>query len=263
MLLDLDALDREGDGERGPFTAMVSGARYTLAEPRDLPWRAIVALGTDIDHDVTTLLGDQADAFRLHPMPVWRLRRLADAWKAYHALGGSARLAVLLERYGEAIEADLTDQQVDLAQLWRERRWRRLLALVDQLPGTSRTMVAMAEDEELLAGLPEPEPGPPPAPPLQTWTAEVEKLTLIADRLGELITAVHNTVAKRPGRPPRPLPRPQTARDRVRRKQRRDRHNHLVSQLTAAAAAGRPSMADVQAGTERTTVRTQKAGGRA
>ncbi|MFJ5156313.1 hypothetical protein ACIQCF_33095 [Streptomyces sp. NPDC088353] len=173
--------------------------------------------------------------------------------------GGSVRLAALLQRYGEAIEADLADRQVDLAQLWSERRWRRLLNLVDQLPSESRTLVAMAEDEELAAALPEPEPGPAPPPPLRTWTAEVEKLTLIADRLNELITAVHNTVAKRPARSPRPLPRPETARDRVRRNQRRAKYEHLKAQLTAAAAEGRPSMASAPAAdAARTGVRPRR-----
>ncbi|MFD5468901.1 hypothetical protein [Streptomyces sp. NPDC127105] len=175
--------------------------------------------------------------------------------------GGSVRLVALLQRYGEAIEADLADRQVDLAQLWSGRRWRRLLTLVDQLPGTSRTLVAMAEDEELAAALPEPErePGPPPPPPLRTWTPEVERLTLIADRLNELITAVHNTVAKRPARSPRPLPRPETARDRVRRHQRRAKYEHLKAQLTAAAAEGRPSMASAPvADPARTGVRPRK-----
>ncbi|MFJ2567876.1 hypothetical protein ACIO02_33920 [Streptomyces sp. NPDC087568] len=173
--------------------------------------------------------------------------------------GGSVRLVALLERWGEAIEADLADRQVDLARLWSERRWRRLLNLVDQLPDDSRTLVAMAEDEELAAALPEPEPGPPPPPPLRTWTPEVERLTLIADRLGELITAVHNTVAKRPGKSPRPLPRPETARDRVKRQQRRAKYDRLKAQLAAAAAEGRPSMASAPAADPaRTGVRPRK-----
>ncbi|MGW5122965.1 hypothetical protein ACWEQ7_02690 [Streptomyces sp. NPDC004069] len=151
---------------------------------------------------------------------------------------------------------------MDVARLWSERRWRRLLNLIDQLPGESRTVVAMAEDEELAVALPEPEPGPAPPPPLRTWTAEVEKLALIADRLGELITAVHNTVAKRPARSPRPLPRPETARDRVKRQQRRAKYDRLKAQLASAAAQGRPTMADVQAPTEHTAGRP-KAGGAA
>lgn len=175
--------------------------------------------------------------------------------------GGSARLVALLERYGEAIDADLALRGWDTAALWRTRRWRLLLNLVDHLPQDSHTVAAMADDEELAASFPDPEPGPA-APPLQTWTPEVDKLTLIADRLGELVTAVHNTVAKKPARPPRPLPRPQTARDRLRRQQRRSKHDALTAQLARAAAEGRPTMADAQTGTTHTTGRPKQAGGR-
>ncbi|WP_335936617.1 hypothetical protein [Streptomyces sp. PTD5-9] len=206
-----------------------------------MPWRDIVALGGDIDRDVRTLLGDQAAAFRRHPVPVWKLRRLVAEWVAHYGLGDAARLVALLERYGTAIEADLADRQWDLARLWRKRRWRFLLNLVEQLPAASRTMLAMADDDDLIASLPEPEPGPPP---LASWTPEVEHLALIADRIGDLIAAVHNTVAKKPARPPRPLPRPQTARDRIRQQRRRARHQLIKDRLTAARTAGRPSMAD-------------------
>ncbi|MGW5122966.1 hypothetical protein ACWEQ7_02695 [Streptomyces sp. NPDC004069] len=86
--MDLDALDREGADVPGPFTVTVAGARYVLADPTGLPWQAIARLGGDIEHDVHSLLGDQADEFRRHPMPVWKLNRLVDAWKEHHSLGG-------------------------------------------------------------------------------------------------------------------------------------------------------------------------------
>lgn len=173
--------------------------------------------------------------------------------------GGSARLVALLQRYGEAIDADLALRGWDTARLWRERRWRLLLNLVDHLPSDSHTVAAMADDDELAARLPEPKPGPPP---LQGWSPEVDKLTLIADRLGELITAVHNTVAKKPRRAPRPLPRPQTARDRIKQHRRRAKHDHIKAQLARAAAEGRPSMADAGpgAGTAHSALRPRRVG---
>jgi hypothetical protein len=173
--------------------------------------------------------------------------------------GGTGRLVALLERYGEAIQADLAWRGWDLALLWRQRRWQLLLTLVDHLPGTSHTLSAMADDDELAARLPETKPGPPP---LESWTPEVDKLTLIADRLGELITAVHNTVAKRRAKPPRPLPRPQTARDRLKRQRGRAKHDHVKAQLARAAAEGRPTMADGATDHAHAAVRPPKAGGK-
>lgn len=155
--------------------------------------------------------------------------------------GGSGRLAYLLERYGGAIEADLADRQWDLAALWQARRWRFLLNIIDHLPGNSHFVAAMADDEELAAQAPEPKPSPPP---LSSWTPEVERLTLIADRLGEVVTAVHNTVATKPSKPPRPLPRPQTAHDRIKTQRRRAKRDLILKRLTEAREAGRPSMGD-------------------
>lgn len=158
--------------------------------------------------------------------------------------GGSRRLAGLLERYGEAIEADLADRQWDVSLLWQQRRWRFLLNIIDHLPADSHFVAAMADDDELAAQAPPPKPGPPQ---LQTWTPEVEKLTLIADRMGEVVTAVYNTVAKKPSRPPPRLPRPQTAHDRVRVRRRRQSHQLVRDRLREATEAGRPTMADASA----------------
>lgn len=155
--------------------------------------------------------------------------------------GGSRRLVYLISRYGGAIEADLADRQLDLAELWRKRRWRRLLNLIDHLPRHSHYIAAMANDEELAESLPEPTQGSG-APPLTEFTPEVERLTLIADRLAEVVTAVGNTVAKKPRRPPRQLPRPVTAHDRIKRRRRRERHQLILKRLQEAQAAGRPTM---------------------
>lgn len=103
----------------------------------------------------------------------------------------------------------------------------------------------MADDEELAEQLPEPKGSG--APLLTEFTPEVERLTLICDRLAELITAVGNTVAKKPRRPPRGLPRPVTAHDRIRRRKRRERHHLILKRLQEAKSAGRPTMDRPQA----------------
>lgn len=132
---------------------------------------------------------------------------------------------------------------------------REVLNYIDHLPRTSATAVAIADDEELAAALPDPKPGPPP---LGEWSAEVEKLTLIADRMGELIVAVHNTVAKKPAPKPRPLQRPVTARQRLERQRRQWKHDHVTAQLAAAAECGRPSMADVVASDTDTAIKPRR-----
>lgn len=63
--------------------------------------------------------------------------------------GGRRRLYELIRRYRAEIRADLQERYgVDLARWWRERRFRALLDLVDQLPGASRLNEAIQNDPE-------------------------------------------------------------------------------------------------------------------
>lgn len=73
------------------------------------------------------------------------------------------------------------------------------------------------------------------APPLATWSPEVQYLAAVFDRLGELIAA---TIAAANGKPPkvRPLPRPRTAFDRARARRALSRHESLVAEMEAARA---------------------------
>jgi hypothetical protein len=87
---------------------------------------------------------------------------------------------------------------------------------------------ALAADEELAATLPD-----APAEPVERWSEwspERETLTVVADRLGELIRV---SVAAAGGKPPqsRLLPRPRTALDRVRTRSRWRQHERLVAKL--------------------------------
>lgn len=156
--------------------------------------------------------------------------------------GGSRRLVYLISRYGGAIEADLAALGWDLAALWRYRRWRFLLNLIEHLPRTSHFVAAMADDEELAEQLPEPQGES--HPPLTEYSPVVERLDLVVDRLGEVVTAVVNTVAKKPRKPPRAQRRPQTARERLKLKRRKAKHALLLKRLAQAHEAGRPTMAD-------------------
>ena len=119
--------------------------------------------------------------------------------------------------------------------MWRLRRWRRLLNILDHLPRTSAYAQALATDEqlaELVADLPGADPGK--APKWQRehrdYTPEVEMLSAVFDRIGELIRV---TAAARGagGRPPAAAPRPVAAIERVRRRVRADRHRSLVARV--------------------------------
>jgi hypothetical protein len=100
----------------------------------------------------------------------------------------------------------------------------------------------MADDDELAENSPEPTGAS--SPPLTEWSPMVERLTLAVDRLGELIAAVYGAAGGK-AKPPKPLPRPVTARDRVRRKVRQRKRAHVLAELGRARDERRPSMAEL------------------
>ena len=70
----------------------------------------------------------------------------------------------------------------------------------------------------------------PKGPPLSTWTAEAEMLTMVADRVGQLIYVLQ-AVNGGKSKPPKPLPRPTTAMPAVSNKIRQERHEALADRL--------------------------------
>lgn len=130
------------------------------------------------------------------------------------------------------MEADLAFRGVDLGHLWRSRQWRKLLNLIDHLPGHSLYAEAVSQDEVAAqAYLDSDSPaGTVASPRLSDFTPETAALAAVFDRLADVISA---TVAAAGGKPPKtqPYPRPVPATSRVRRRKALDRHQRLVSQL--------------------------------
>ncbi|MBF9135328.1 hypothetical protein I0C86_41495 [Plantactinospora sp. S1510] len=69
-----------------------------------------------------------------------------------------------------------------------------------------------------------------PTVPMAEWSPEVERLTDLLDRVGDLIRAVVASAGAKPKRM-QPAPRPTTALDRARARRRRATHNRLVNVL--------------------------------
>jgi hypothetical protein len=121
----------------------------------------------------------------------------------------------------------------DLGTEWRARRWRRLLNRIDRLPRNSKFIEAMVRDEELAERLAQNDDDGDRRPErrMADWSVEVEIMTMIFDRLGELGQIF---VAGMPGGKPRrvePAPRPTTAIRKYKDRNRQQRHLALVSQL--------------------------------
>jgi hypothetical protein len=117
--------------------------------------------------------------------------------------------------------------------MWKSRRWRKLLNILEHLPRTSAYAQAMATDEELaaeVAKLPESDRTAKWSRSYRDYSPEVEMLSALFDRLGELVRV---TAAMRGGRGKQPqfAPRPESAIERVRRRLAQDQHKRLTDRL--------------------------------
>lgn len=78
--------------------------------------------------------------------------------------------------------------------MWRARRFRRLLNLIDHLPRHTYYSQAVLNDPEHMAMLErvkeQGDPGPAPLPPLATWSPEVDMGATINDSLQQLLDAI-------------------------------------------------------------------------
>ena len=110
-----------------------------------------------------------------------------------------------------------------------------ILDYLEHLPRTSAYHTAIAEDEELaeeLARLPEQKSGPPR---LQEFSPEVQVLAEVRDLLATLINVQIARAGKKPSKV-KPYPRPVSAVEQIRKRQRYQRHKLLVSQLLPRSA---------------------------
>lgn len=120
---------------------------------------------------------------------------------------------------------------MDLAAEWRGRRWRKLLNIIDRLPRDSAYVEAISEDDALAdAMISSEQPTDQPVRRLSDWSAEVELLTALVDRVSELIQVIVAVNGAKPSAPPT-APRPVTAFDRARDRARQRRHQSLVARV--------------------------------
>lgn len=96
--------------------------------------------------------------------------------------------------------------------LWRSRRWRFLLNLIDHLPTNSAFGEAIAQDDELAE---QREPAASRGPSISEWSTDVALLSDLVD-VALLIRTEMWTLAGQKKTPPyRPMPRPSTAAERA------------------------------------------------
>lgn len=123
-----------------------------------------------------------------------------------------------------------------MAVEWRARRWRRLIDIIDQLPRDSRYVEAVSLDEGIAEEIlnveqrrGEAEAGRA-ARRMSEWSATVELLTLILNRLGEVAQAIAVLGGAKP-RKLKPAPMPVTMVEKLRKRRRYQAHRALVARV--------------------------------
>jgi hypothetical protein len=230
----LDLLDATGASP----VVVWQGTRHALPDPASMTWREVV----DSLEQPHLLVGHMP---ALHGLTVWQRAEVQRAWVRVYDLGnpqGARRLAFLVGKHFAAIEADFARwyPDRDAGLLWRQRRWRLLLSLIDHLPPNTHYHAALSMDEDHAKMVIEAEEaarkrGEMPdkkSPSVATWSPEVGVLTSILDALREN-TYVTKAVAtdKGGGRPPKPAPRPTSVTESVRFKMKQKAHDILKRRM--------------------------------
>lgn len=142
-----------------------------------------------------------------------------------------------MAKYHDELEYDFAVKLPgeDFGELWRRRRWRKLLNLIDHLPRDTYYHQAVSLDEEhamLLA-----ESGALDAvteawaPPMATYSPEVEMILMVVNELKSLrqtLVAVNSTTSTPE---PKFLPGPKTAFDKIEAMRRERKHRDLVARV--------------------------------
>lgn len=231
----MSALDKLERAKGGPFTYRYGGQVRGLPSPAEIPPLLLIEL-----------LQRGCHGFRLPTMPNWKADALFQRWVEHFDLPdpqSAGRLQYVVERYSNALEFDLRVHAAgaDLGELWRARRWRYLLNLIDHLPGHSNYSMAVSQDEEHAAMLAEAIAKRPETedkgPSLTSWTPEVSVLADVVDELRAVrhtLVMVNSEKGKAP-KAPQPYPRPKSALAKARQqanfRRRQASHESLAARL--------------------------------
>ncbi len=179
-------------------------------------------------------------------LPWWKVELVQQAWAQHNGLpaaGQAHRLLYMIQKFGKGIEFDLRNHLsgVSLGELFRERRWRELLNLLDQLPQDTHMNRLLTTDEqymEAVLGDAEPSKGDeetgPTAPSMANWSQTNALLAVLIDAVNRN-TAVTQAMAGAKNSKFEPHPRPESAAQKILARRANEvakrRHQELVSML--------------------------------
>lgn len=152
---------------------------------------------------------------------------------------------LLVDRYGGAIEYDLHARLgLDLLDFFRGTySWRKLLGMLDRLPSGSAYWAARLDDDAAAAELAalhkaqgvEDKPAPSAPPALAEMELSNQLLMELVDGVSAAVDRLER-LGGASGDPPKPMPRPLTARARLAARREHTQYTDLVAEARAAQA---------------------------
>lgn len=194
---------------------MLSREHRDLVPAADLPWQTVAACAQDPRAFVRLIAGGRA-------MPHRAVAALQASWVHQQGLVDGDdldRLVWIVDHFSRELEVDLLQRVgADLGELWRRRRWRLLLNLIDHLPRTTWSWQAMVNHPEYAQKVADAvwrnrkDQGEEYSAPLIEHTPEVAALASVVDAVNALRTVLMQVNMKPGQQPPKipPYPRPRT-----------------------------------------------------
>lgn len=235
--MSIDFLEHGGASGQAPFAVVHHGEYIALPDPRARHYQWVL-MALNVRHVPGTP----------EEIPDWKRALVFERWCAAWDLpvfGQARRLAYLVDNYGSALNSDMSVYtHLDLGDLWRARRWTKLLDLIDRLPAHSWYNSMVSNDEEhaqmmadaLAARQASGDAAEDRGPSLTTWTPEVAVMTSVLDAVRDVQHAVYAAQhGKKAGEPPKRAPRPITALEKAMKRaeynRRKAAHEDLVARV--------------------------------
>lgn len=145
-----------------------------------------------------------------------------------------------MERYGDDLEVDFQREGLDLGQMIRGGKIRRILNFIDHLPQASHFYAAVSQDKEHVKALLEATKGQPPTPyhpPQSEFGLTQELLTKVVEAVQQATLAV---IASAGAKPPKvkPLPRPASLVEDIKLEDIERKHEDLVRRILPGRSQG-------------------------
>lgn len=230
--MDLDQVDLERGGD---YFVRSEGAIVTVPAATGFNWRQVVSAIKDPFYFAALVWPASAS------LMAWKVDLVHQGWIRHNGLTAAdevPRLIMLMERYFDGIEYDLQSRLgEDAGELWRQRKWRKLLGYITSLPADTQMNYLLSQDEEYLEHAMRAQEknrtggsATAPGPSMAEWNLTVSLLAQVVDAVNRNTEVTKAAAGGKPSQV-RPVPRPTTAAERIGNRIQREAHEEMSAIL--------------------------------